>query len=124
SEEAVIHKLTTEIRRRTLAAWRLERRGHALDFGRPVPLGNTILAPVCSFSARGSGLRGAWDDPSMPLSIVTALVRNLIKVPAAVLGSRVAKDAEVLALPHENAVLRMWDSDIHRCRPKGTCLCT
>ena len=42
----------------------------------------------------------------MPLSIVTALVRNLIKVPAAVLRSRVAKDAEVLALRHENAVLR------------------
>lgn len=42
----------------------------------------------------------------MPLSIVTTLVRNLIKVPAAVLRSRVAKDAEVLALRHENAVLR------------------
>ncbi|MGY0065029.1 integrase core domain-containing protein [Streptomyces sp. LZ34] len=42
----------------------------------------------------------------MPLSIVTALVRNLIKVPAAVLRCRVAKDAEVLALRHENAVLR------------------
>ncbi|MFT9474769.1 hypothetical protein [Streptomyces sp. Mo3] len=42
----------------------------------------------------------------MPLQIVTALVRNLIKVPAAVLRSRVAKDAEVLALRHENAVLR------------------
>ncbi|ADI13002.1 integrase catalytic region [Streptomyces bingchenggensis BCW-1] len=42
----------------------------------------------------------------MPLSIVTALVRNLIKVPAAVLRCRVAKDAEVLALRHENTVLR------------------
>ncbi|MET7540680.1 integrase core domain-containing protein [Streptomyces sp. NPDC005507] len=42
----------------------------------------------------------------MPLSIVTALVRNLITVPAAVLRTRVAKDAEVLALRHENAVLR------------------
>nr|WP_317617330.1 hypothetical protein [Streptomyces sp. San01] len=42
----------------------------------------------------------------MPLSIVTALTRNLIKVPTAVLRSRVAKDAEVLALRHENAVLR------------------
>ncbi|PWJ02154.1 integrase, partial [Streptomyces sp. NWU49] len=42
----------------------------------------------------------------MPLSIVTALVRNLITVPAAVLRSRVAKDAEVPALRHENAVLR------------------
>ncbi|MEU1692434.1 integrase [Streptomyces hirsutus] len=42
----------------------------------------------------------------MPPSIVTALVRNLIKVPAAVLRSRVAKDVEVLALRHENAVLR------------------
>ncbi|RZB16899.1 integrase [Streptomyces sp. F001] len=42
----------------------------------------------------------------MPLSIFTALVRNLITLPAAVLRSRVAKDAEVLALRHENAVLR------------------
>ncbi|MEV0694348.1 integrase [Streptomyces sp. NPDC050388] len=42
----------------------------------------------------------------MPLSIVTALVRNLITVPAAMLRSRVAKDAEVPALRHEDAVLR------------------
>ncbi|MEU5996360.1 integrase core domain-containing protein [Streptomyces sp. NPDC047197] len=42
----------------------------------------------------------------MSLSIVTTLVRNLIKLPYAVLRSRVAKDAEVLALRHENAVLR------------------
>ncbi|MGW6356803.1 hypothetical protein ACWFR5_16855 [Streptomyces sp. NPDC055092] len=42
----------------------------------------------------------------MPLSIVTAVVRNLIKEPATVLRSRSAKDAEVLALRHENAVLR------------------
>ncbi|MED7828587.1 hypothetical protein [Streptomyces chiangmaiensis] len=42
----------------------------------------------------------------MSLSIVTALVRNLITVPTAVLRSRAAKDAEVLALRHENAVTR------------------
>jgi transposase InsO family protein len=42
----------------------------------------------------------------MLLSIVTALVRNLIMLPGAVLRSRAAKDAEVLALRHENAVLR------------------
>src|SRR5207245_1873383 len=42
----------------------------------------------------------------MSLLVVSALVRNLITVPAAVLRSRVAKDAEVLALRHENAVLR------------------
>ncbi|WP_405485417.1 hypothetical protein [Streptomyces sp. NBC_00009] len=47
-----------------------------------------------------------WDDLRMSLSVVTALVRNLITVPAAVLRSRMAKDAEVLALRHENAVLR------------------
>ncbi|MFF5158510.1 helix-turn-helix domain-containing protein [Streptomyces sp. NPDC000348] len=41
----------------------------------------------------------------MPLSIVAALVRNPIRVPAAVLRSRVVKDAEVPALRHENAVL-------------------
>ncbi|MFG2520766.1 hypothetical protein [Streptomyces sp. NPDC048527] len=43
----------------------------------------------------------------MSLSIVTTLVRNLIKVPSAVLRTHVAKDAEVLALRHENAVLRV-----------------
>jgi hypothetical protein len=42
----------------------------------------------------------------MPLSIVTTLIRNLIKVPAAVLRSRMAKDAEMLTLRHENAGLR------------------
>ena len=42
----------------------------------------------------------------MPLSIVTALVRNLVTLPGAVLRSRVAKNAEALALRHENAVLR------------------
>ncbi|MGW0633946.1 integrase core domain-containing protein, partial [Streptomyces sp. NPDC002758] len=41
----------------------------------------------------------------MLLSIVTALVRNLITVPAGILRSRVVKDAEVLVLRHENAVL-------------------
>jgi hypothetical protein len=71
-----------------------------------VPLGNTIPALACSFSTRGISLNGAWDDPSMSLSIVTTLVRNLIKVPSAVLRSRVTKDAEILALRHENAVLR------------------
>ncbi|MEU1629654.1 hypothetical protein ABZ746_31005 [Streptomyces sp. NPDC020096] len=42
----------------------------------------------------------------MSLSIVAALVRNLITVPVVVLRSRVAKNAEVLALRHGNAVLR------------------
>jgi putative transposase len=47
-----------------------------------------------------------WDDLRMSLSVVSTLLRSLITVPAAVLRSRVAKDAEVLALRHENAVLR------------------
>jgi hypothetical protein len=42
----------------------------------------------------------------MSLPVVAALVGNLITVPAAVLRSRVSKDAEVLALRHENVVLR------------------
>ncbi|WP_406416531.1 integrase core domain-containing protein [Streptomyces sp. NBC_00842] len=42
----------------------------------------------------------------MSLSVVAMLVRNLITVPAAVLRSRMAKGVEVLALRHENAVLR------------------
>jgi hypothetical protein len=50
--------------------------------------------------------RLACEDLRMSLSVVSALVRNLITVPAAVLRSRVAKDEEVLALRHENAVLR------------------
>jgi hypothetical protein len=41
----------------------------------------------------------------MLFSIVTALVRNLIKVPAAALGTGVARDVELLALRHENEVL-------------------
>jgi hypothetical protein len=49
----------------------------------------------------------------MVLSIVTALARNLVMVPAAVLGSRVAKDAEALALRHENAVLRRQIARVH-----------
>jgi hypothetical protein len=53
----------------------------------------------------GNGFRGAWDGPSRLLSMVTALVRNPLEVPAAVLRSRGAKDAEVPALRHENAVL-------------------
>jgi hypothetical protein len=50
--------------------------------------------------------RLACEDLRMSLSVVSALVRNRITVPAAVLRSRVAKVAEVLALRHENAVLR------------------
>lgn len=60
-----------------------------------VPLGNTIrLGLVCSASGRDSSF---WGDLSMPLSAVTVLVRNLIRVPAAVLRSRAAKDAEFVA---------------------------
>jgi hypothetical protein len=65
-----------------------------------VPLENTIRVLTCMFPTPMPGPHGVWDDPSMPLSIVTALVRNLVTLPGAVLRSRVAKDAEVLALRH------------------------
>ncbi|AQW49602.1 integrase [Streptomyces hygroscopicus] len=68
----------------------------------------------------------------MVLSIVTALARNLVMVPAAVLRSGVAKDAEVLALRHENSVLRrqiarvryepadrIWLAALSRLVPRG-----
>lgn len=70
----------------------------------PVPFGNTILGVTCKLLRQGP--HSIWDDPSMVLSIVTAPAGNPVMVPTAVLRSRVAKDAEVLALRHENAVLR------------------
>jgi hypothetical protein len=72
-----------------------------------VTLENTILRLPWQFPAQKTGPHSICDDPSMPLSTVTALVRNLIAMPAAILHSRVAKDAEVHALRHENAVLRL-----------------
>ncbi|WP_327654311.1 hypothetical protein [Streptomyces sp. NBC_00483] len=42
----------------------------------------------------------------MPLSDIASLVRNPITTPAAVLRTRVTKDAEVPALRHEDAALR------------------
>jgi transposase len=47
------------------------------------------------------------------LSIVTVLARILVVVSAAVLRSRVAEDAEVLVLRHENAVLRCQIAWVH-----------
>jgi hypothetical protein len=68
----------------------------------------------------------------MVLSIVTAPARNLVMMPVAVLRSRVAKDAAVLALRHENAVLRrqiarahyepadrIWLAALSRLVPRG-----
>lgn len=72
----------------------------------PVPLGNTIQDVTCTLLLQEQGPHDIWDDPAMMLSIVTALARNLVAVPATLLRSRVAKDAEVLALRHQNAVLR------------------
>nr|WP_237555317.1 integrase [Streptomyces sp. SID4948] len=44
---------------------------------------------------------------------VTALARNLVIVPVSLLRSRVAKDAEVLALRHEKPVLRRQIARVH-----------
>jgi putative transposase len=51
---------------------------------RPVPLENTILGLTCDFPAQRSGLHRIWQDVSVPLSMVTTLVRDLITVPVAV----------------------------------------
>lgn len=51
----------------------------------------------------------------MVLSIVTALARNLVMVPTAVLRRRVAKDAEVLAPGEENGQGRVGRGRIGRC---------
>jgi hypothetical protein len=56
----------------------------------------------------------------MMLSIITALARNLVTVPEAVLRSRAAKDAEALALRHENAVLQRQVARSDMSRPIGS----
>lgn len=61
---------------------------------------------TCTLLLQEQGPHDIWNDPAMMLSIATAPARNLVAVPAALLRSRVAKDAEVLALRHQNAVLR------------------
>ncbi|MGW6355947.1 hypothetical protein ACWFR5_12180 [Streptomyces sp. NPDC055092] len=71
-----------------------------------MPLENTIRDPTWQFPDQKTGPHSICDDPSMSLSTVTALIGNLIAVPAAVLRGRVAKEAEVLALRQENVVLR------------------
>jgi putative transposase len=64
--------------------------------------------------------RVLWDELRMSLSVVAALVHNLITVPAAVLRSRVAKDSEVLALRHENVVLRRQIAGSGTSRPTAS----
>jgi hypothetical protein len=92
-------------------SWSVARSGR-------VPLGNSILVLTCDFPAQRSGLHRIWQDLSVPLSMVTTtLVRNLITVPVAVLRSRAAKDAEVLALRHEDAVLRRQIARVRPGRP-------
>ncbi|MFF1359537.1 hypothetical protein [Streptomyces sp. NPDC058297] len=76
----------------------------------PMPLENTIRSPTWQFPDQKTGPHSICDDPSIPLSTATAtataLIGNLITVPTAALRSRVAKNAGLLALRHENAVLR------------------
>jgi hypothetical protein len=42
------------------------------------------------------------------LKIVYLLVRRILGLALAVVGKGLANDAELLALRHENAVLRLW----------------
>lgn len=47
-----------------------------------------------------------WDAVRMIVSLVYRAARNLLSVPAMLLRRDAAKDAELLVLRHENAVLR------------------
>jgi hypothetical protein len=72
----------------------------------PVPLENTIWVLTCTFPTPMP-----WSARHLGRSFDAPVHRHRagpqpVTLPGAVLRSRVAKDAEVLALRHENAVLR------------------
>ena len=52
------------------------------------------------------GLRTRWDHVQVIVSLVYQVTRKLVSVPAVLLRRQTARDAELLVLRHENAVLR------------------
>ena len=51
-------------------------------------------------------LKATWDDARVSVSLVYQVARKLLSIPAVLLRRQAAKDAELLVLRHENAVLR------------------
>ncbi|GAA1712035.1 hypothetical protein GCM10009680_61310 [Streptomyces yatensis] len=68
----------------------------------PVPFRNASLQVVGGLA----GSAGCWDHVQVIVSLVYQVTRKLLSVPAVLLRRRTSRDAELLVLQHENAVLR------------------
>jgi len=87
------------------------QNAHMAQFGRRMyPPGGRVLAqrPVLWGSITGSRLGGlaGWDHRWVIISVVYLLVRCLLGCLTVLSRAQASKDAELLVLRHENAVLR------------------
>ena len=69
----------------------------------PVPLEYSIEQLTCAFASR---LDAGWLADRVLLKIVYVLVRRIFSLAVLMFRGDLAKDAELLVLRHENAVLR------------------